>query len=283
MIKKRVFGAVTISTVLALAGAARLWAEEPLFRSFNGSQTTTLDCSVKARLFPDVNLAFFTQGFSTQDGSENSIRCTARVRNEGQARKGVKLRLEGEIVPLDDIGDTVVSLPTKSGKTDRDGNLEIEFPLDDLPDDDLAVIIEGTFTTRKRMDFAKVECASRNRMPCQAGPETLCLLDDERFKVEVDWRSSSSDSGSGMLSSSSFDTGSFYFINPNSTDLVVQLLNACSNNDHFWVFLQASTRNDITYDLTVTDTATGSSRVYENELGQVAQAITDTSAFATCP
>ena len=37
------------------------------------------------------------------------------------------------------------------------------------------------------------------------------------------------------------------------------------------------------YELTVTDTATGASRVYENELGQVAQAITDTSAFATCP
>ena len=253
---------------------------DPEFRSFNGVQTTNLDCAVRARLFPDINLAFFTEGFSTQDGSENSIRCTARVRDGGVGRKGVRIQFEGEIVPLDDIDDTVVSLPTRSGRTDSNGNLEIEFPLDDLPDDDLAVIIEGNFTTRRTMDFAEVECWSRNRMPCQEGPETLCLLDDERFKVEVDWRSSNS-SGRGMVLESDPKTGSFYFLNPNSADLVVQLLDACSQNDHFWVFANAFT--NVEYDMTVTDTFTGDSRVYSNELGQPAQAVTDTSAFATCP
>lgn len=61
----------------------------------------------------------------------------------------------------------------------------------------------------------------------------------------------------------------------------LQLLNSCNNNDHFWVFASATT--SVEYDLTVTDTATGTSRVYSNDLGQPAQAITDTSAFATCP
>jgi len=269
---------LSIAAGVLLAGSAV--ANEPEFRSFNGSQTTNLDCSVKARLFPDVSLAFFTEGFDTQNGSENSIRCTARVRDGGKGRKGVKVTLEGEIVPLDDINDTLVSLPTKSGRTDRDGNLEIDFPLDDLPDDDLAVIIDGTFKTRKKVDSATVECASRNRMPCQEDPETLCLLDDGRFKVDVEWTSSSS-SGAGMVLSSGGNTGSFYFFSPNSRDLLVQLLDHCSNNDHFWVFYNASTPLD--WELRVTDTVTGASRVYENELGQAARAITDTSAFATCP
>lgn len=258
-----------------------LSAAEPIFRSHGSSTTMTLDCPQRAKKLGDIDLIFFTPGFSTADGSENSIRCTARVRDGGEGRKGVKIALEGEIVPLDSPGDVVVTLPTRSGRTDRDGNLEIEFPLDDLPDDDLAVIIEGNFSTRKKVDFAEVECASRNRMPCQGDTETLCLLDDERFRVEVDWSSPSLGSGTGMVLKRTSDGGSFYFINPNSQDLVVRLLNMCSDNNHFWVFANALT--NVEYDMTVTDTFTGSSRSYSNELGQPAQAVTDTSAFATCP
>ena len=117
-------------------------------------------------------------------------------------------------------------------------------------------------------------------MPCQQDKDTLCLLDDGRFKAEVDWTSSNS-SGQGQVLSSGFSTGTFYFFNPNNQNLVVQILDACKNNDHFWVFTNANT--NVEYDLTVTDTATGFSRVYENELGQAAPAVTDTSAFAACP
>ena len=35
--------------------------------------------------------------------------------------------------------------------------------------------------------------------------------------------------------------------------------------------------------LTVTDTETGQTRSYDNPLGNCAPAVTDTSAFATCP
>ena len=53
-------------------------------------------------------------------------------------------------------------------------------------------------------------------------------------------------------------------------------------SDEFWVFACAATTN-VEYTLTVTDTVTGSVRTYENDLGQAAQAVTDTDAFATCP
>ncbi len=35
--------------------------------------------------------------------------------------------------------------------------------------------------------------------------------------------------------------------------------------------------------MTVTDTRSGETKAYSNFLGQAAPAITDTSAFATCP
>ena len=55
------------------------------------------------------------------------------------------MTLEGEIAPLDDLDNSVVRLPTKTGKTDKAGNLEIDFPLDDFPKENLAVIVDGTF------------------------------------------------------------------------------------------------------------------------------------------
>ena len=247
-------------------------ADKPEFRSFSGSTTRNLDCSTKAKLFPDINLAFFTEGFSTGDGSENSIRCTAKVRDGGKGRKGVKVTLGGEIVRLDDTDITVVSLPRKSKKTDKNGDLLLDFPLGDLPDDDLAVFIEGTFATKKRIDSAKVDCAARNRMPCQVDSHTACLQKN-RFRVTADIAGETA-----LLFSSSLQEAIF-FVPP--FDLLVRVLKRCDNNDHYWVFRDPFT--NVEYDLTVTDTETGTTRHYENELGQVAQAITDTSAFATCP
>ena len=55
----------------------------------------------------------------------------------------------------------------------------------------------------------------------------------------------------------------------------------CGFNGHFWVF--AATATDVEYTLQVTDMQTGEVREYNNALGQRSPAITDTSAFATCP
>ena len=49
----------------------------------------------------------------------------------------------------------------------------------------------------------------------------------------------------------------------------------------FWVFYAATT--DVGFTVTVTDLLTGTSKTYANPLGQAADAVTDTSAFATCP
>ena len=126
------------------------------------------------------------------------------------------------------------------------------------------------------------------RTPCIEDSETLCMLGG-RFKAEVDWRDSLGNTGQGMVTSGQrFEDGGWFFfqasaglVNPNGFDLFLQMLNRCGNNNHYWVFKSANT--DVEYDLTVTDTETNQVRVYNNPLGTVSPAITDTSAFATCP
>lgn len=89
---------------------------------------------------------------------------------------------------------------------------------------------------------------------CTPDKTTACSGPGRRFKVEVDW-TSQNQSGAGMVVEPNDTTSVFYFFNPENQNLLVQLLDACSNNDHFWVFANAAT--NVEYDLTVTDTATG--------------------------
>lgn len=111
--------------------------------------------------------------------------------------------------------------------------------------------------------------------------DTICLADDNRFKVEVDWRDFGGASGPGIAFPRSDDSGTFFFLDPDNTELLIKLIDGCAFNDHFWVFYAATT--NVEFEVTVTDTLTNTSRVYDNPLGQPAPAIVDTQAFATCP
>jgi|GEM_PF-1218133 len=117
---------------------------------------------------------------------------------------------------------------------------------------------------------------------CTPDDTTLCLNDD-RFRVQVQWRKFDDGIGSGhVVPFSSPDSGLFYFFRPDNWELMVKVLDACSNASHrFWVFAAATT--NVEYTLTVTDTATGRVKQYFKPLGVSAPAITDTQAFATCP
>jgi len=61
----------------------------------------------------------------------------------------------------------------------------------------------------------------------------------------------------------------------------VRIFDGCDTNGNFGIFLDGTTNVEVT--LTVTDTETNQTRVYTNPLGHPFEAITDTSAFATCP
>lgn len=120
----------------------------------------------------------------------------------------------------------------------------------------------------------------RGQVPiCFAGPTTLCL-NDGRFLVRLGWQSPFGD-GLGHAIRETDDSGTFWFFRPSNLELLVKVLDGCGVNGHYWVFFSATT--DVAFALTVTDTRTGESRTYENELGMDAEPKLDTAAFAACP
>ncbi len=114
-----------------------------------------------------------------------------------------------------------------------------------------------------------------------AGTATSLCLQQGRFRVEADWRRANGTTGSGTAVALTPDTGYFWFFNSQNVELVVKVLDGCTNNGHFWVFAGGLTNVEV--DLTVTDTLTEVIYRATNPQGTPFQPIQDTSAFVTCP
>ncbi|MEO1084140.1 MAG: Calx-beta domain-containing protein, partial [Acidobacteriota bacterium] len=117
--------------------------------------------------------------------------------------------------------------------------------------------------------------------PCVPSPTVVCL-NQGRFTVRVTWRDFDGNVGDGTeLPIESPDSSLFWFFEATNWELLVKVLNGCGFNNNYWVFAAATT--NVEYTLRVTDTQTGQVQEYTNPLGTSSAAITDTSAFATCP
>ncbi|MCP3963718.1 MAG: RICIN domain-containing protein [bacterium] len=113
------------------------------------------------------------------------------------------------------------------------------------------------------------------------GLESAMVLNGNRFAVAVDWRT---DDGSGFGRPSELrtdDSGIFYFFNADNLELLIKVLDGCAINERYWVFFAATT--DVEFTVTVTDLVHGVSKTYSNPAHHPADAVTDSSAFATCP
>lgn len=115
---------------------------------------------------------------------------------------------------------------------------------------------------------------------CSASSTALCL-NQSRFKVEVSWRDYQGNIGTGKAVPFTNASGLFWFFASSNIEFLVKVLNGCSYNSRYWVYAAATT--DVEYTLKVTDTQTGQYKTYTNPLGNRAPAITDSSAFSTCP
>ncbi len=246
------------------------------FRGAGSRQNTILKDPCPAEEFPPIEIFFASVIDTRPAGTTTGIRCITEVRKQGEPVRGVPIMLGGDLVDAD--GNTIASLPTKSGTTNRAGQKRFNFPYSvPPPGSELGVLMEGMLEGDLDVDALDTTCNIIQREPCNNTNTQACLL-GKRFKVEVDARTSSG-TYPGMVISASKRDALFYFFSPGSTDLLVQLLNKCSNNDHFWVFASATT--NVEFDLTVTDTFNGESRAYTNP--GALEPILDTSAFATCP
>ena len=113
--------------------------------------------------------------------------------------------------------------------------------------------------------------------PCVADSLTLCL-NSGRFQVRVNWRvPSQGTSGVGTGVALTGDTGYFWFFSPNNIELVLKVVDGRAFNGMFWVFYGAL--SNVEYTITVTDTATGTVKVYSNPSGNLAS-VADTAAFS---
>ncbi len=116
--------------------------------------------------------------------------------------------------------------------------------------------------------------------PCVEGAQTLCLNHD-RFSVKVRWKTPDGESGPGVVIPFTHESGVVWFFSATNLELMIKVLDACGPFERYWVFIGGIT--NVEFLVTVVDTQTGKVRVYLNEQGHSANAVTDTSAFATCP
>lgn len=111
---------------------------------------------------------------------------------------------------------------------------------------------------------------------CVPTSRVLCLQ-DSRFKVEVDFTSSTS--GQGVAIPFSGKSGFFRFGNPASIEVGVKILDGRASNGHWWVFHGSLT--SVEYTLKITDTETDAIELYHKPASPSGPPCggADTSAF----
>ncbi len=120
--------------------------------------------------------------------------------------------------------------------------------------------------------------------PCTEDANTICLK-QSRFEVKIEWRNPNQGfpnfAPATVSNLRTADSGIFYFNNPENLEFLLKVVDGCSLNNNYWVFFAATT--NVEFNVTVRDTLHDATKSYNNPLGQPADAVTDTMAFATCP
>ena len=118
---------------------------------------------------------------------------------------------------------------------------------------------------------------------CTTTATTLCL--QGRFIVSAKWRTNPTPGtrtdGDAKVVVAGANSGIFWFFSSDNWELMVKALNGCGLNSRYWLFSAATT--NVFYRLDVFDQHALTNKVYFNYPGPPAPALTDTSAFATCP
>jgi hypothetical protein len=142
---------------------------------------------------------------------------------------------------------------------------------------DAAVLnVDGAFAT----SFGILQASLNPSSATCVASTTIACLNNNRFSVRIDWKTGGQ-SGQGQAIKYTDASALFWFFGPDNIEVLLKVLNACSLSNTYWVFSAATT--DVEYTIFVTDTVSGKTKTYFHAGGSAAPAITDTSAFATCP
>ncbi|MFY9824708.1 MAG: hypothetical protein WAM82_25245 [Thermoanaerobaculia bacterium] len=180
---------------------------------------------------------------------------------------------------------------TGPGQVYFDGGMGAS-PLDPQPPTPPAEAYETTDTTPPLSTYQKARVGLTLIQDDLAGGcipavHTLCIdnvPDDRRFEVTLDFNHAPSLHGSASAVSTAAlgvtNGGLFWFFSQSNPEMLVKVLNACSYNNRFWVFFNAST--NVSYTMKIRDTSTGQVKTYFNPDNNMALPVQDTDAFA-CP
>jgi hypothetical protein len=110
---------------------------------------------------------------------------------------------------------------------------------------------------------------------CPDGGKTLCL---GTFQIEVFWRNqhNAGQSGNATAVRRTEQSGTFWFFDPASVELIVKVLDGRPVNGAWWVF--GASQTDLEYWVKVRDTRTGAIQLYHNKPGDI-RGFGDTTAF----
>ena len=114
---------------------------------------------------------------------------------------------------------------------------------------------------------------------CLGEPDVLCLRDG-RFRVHARWSVPGSGTGVATAHELTGETGAFSFFRPGNLELVVKVLDGCTLNQRFWVFVAGLTNVGAT--LTVEDTVTGDAWSADHPPGPAFPPLYAADALATC-
>lgn len=177
-----------------------------------------------------------------------------------------------EDVPLADSHQTVAQLRFRVADGVSPGTT---IRIDPVPETTALANGEGTF----------VETAGNGLLLLNGGTvevaggcttaTTLCLL-DERFRVDVAWKDFRGAAGVGNAVQLTGDAGYYWFFNDDNVEVVIKVLDGTRINGNVWVFY--GSLSNVEFEITVTDSVTGGSKVYRNPAGKFAS-VGDTGAF----
>jgi plastocyanin len=118
---------------------------------------------------------------------------------------------------------------------------------------------------------------------CDERRNALCL-NGGRFEATVEWNPTPADGGresKRVMLADAPNSGLFALAPHDDLQVLVNVLDRCEVNGHYWLDLASVT--DVGFTLKVRDTQTGRTRVYYNPAGTTPATVRDVEAFATCP
>ena len=123
--------------------------------------------------------------------------------------------------------------------------------------------------------------AAAKELSAAAGTSGPLLLRNGRFRVTAEFVTAPGATPlptQGALLTD--DTGYLWFFNQSNVEVFLKVVDGCALNGRFWVFAAGLT--DVEMRITVEDTQTGETQVYENARGTAFRPVQDTSAFEGC-